>query len=127
LIDQPQAIVLCDATGIENCEPVKHFDAQKMYKDPPKTDQDHPNRMDFYGDMFQNFPEGTDTMMQKVWKLKKKLRMLAAMQGKFEKKLDHPVATSMSVMPGEPGRMGARLPFLASEVTSFTQVVTNQN
>jgi hypothetical protein len=30
-----------------------------------QIDQNHPSRIDFYGQMFQKFPEGTDTMMQK--------------------------------------------------------------
>ena len=30
-----------------------------------QIDQNHPSRIDFYGQMFQTFPEGTDTMMQK--------------------------------------------------------------
>lgn len=30
-----------------------------------QIDQDHPSRIDFYGQMFQSFPEGTDTIMQK--------------------------------------------------------------
>jgi len=106
----PQPVELCDATSITDCEPVKDFDVKKLYKDNREIDQDHPSRIDFYGQLFQNFPEGTDTMMQKVFKLKKKLRLLAGMQAKFEKKLDHPVKTAMTVMSGEPGRMGERGP-----------------
>jgi len=30
-----------------------------------QIDMDHPSRIDFYGQMFQKFPEGTDTIMQK--------------------------------------------------------------
>ena len=33
----PQPTVLCDATGIENCEPVKKFDVKQLYKDPPEV------------------------------------------------------------------------------------------
>ena len=62
----PQPTELCDATGIEGCQPVKHFDAKSMYKDDAEIDQDHPNRMDFYGQLFQSFPAGTDTTLQKV-------------------------------------------------------------
>jgi len=106
----PQPTVLCDATGIENCEPVKKFDVKQLYKDPPEIDQDHPSRIDFYGQMFQKFPDGTDTIMQKVFKLKKKLKKLAQKQAAFEKRLDEPVKTTMTVEAGEPGRMGARGP-----------------
>ena len=30
-----------------------------------QIDMDHPSRIDFYGQMFQKFPQGTDTIMQK--------------------------------------------------------------
>ena len=29
--------VLCDATAIEGCEPVKQFDVKKLYKDSPEV------------------------------------------------------------------------------------------
>ena len=62
----PQPTELCDATGIEGCQPVKHFDAKSLYKDEAAIDQGHPNRIDFYGQLFQSFPAGTDTTLQKV-------------------------------------------------------------
>jgi hypothetical protein len=34
---ESQPSVLCDATGIENCEPVKSFDVKKLYKDSPEV------------------------------------------------------------------------------------------
>ena len=62
----PQPTELCDATGIEGCQPVKHFDAKSLYKDDAAIDQGHPNRIDFYGQLFQSVPAGTDTTLQKV-------------------------------------------------------------
>ena len=29
--------VLCEATNIEDCEPVKKFDVKKLYKDSPEV------------------------------------------------------------------------------------------
>eukprot|EP00960_Hanusia_phi_P049518 759588-Hanusia_phi.AAC.1 len=91
----------CDGTGIEDCKMVKKFDPKAIYSSDANIDLDHPNRVDFYGDMFQNFPQGQDTLMTKVLKLKKKLASLARKQKKFMEKLDHPPPVTISVLPGE--------------------------
>lgn len=43
----------------------KDFEPKDLYNDPKEIDGAHPNRIDFYGPMFHNFPEGSDTVMEK--------------------------------------------------------------
>ena len=55
----------CDGTGIEDCHMVKKFDPKAIYSSDANIDLEHPNRIDFYGDVFQNFPQGEDTLLTK--------------------------------------------------------------
>lgn len=43
-----------------------------------------------------------------VAKLNRALKKLKVLQAQFDHKLSKPVETTMSVLPGEPGRLGAR-------------------
>jgi hypothetical protein len=85
------------------------FDPKGVYSDPQELDLDHPNRIDRYGSLFQDDEDEAEPGVWKsVKKLKNELIHLARMQQKFMERLDHPVQVSQTVMPGEPGRMGAR-------------------
>jgi hypothetical protein len=85
------------------------FDPKGVYSDPQELDLDHPNRIDRYGSLFQDDEDEAEPGVWKaVTRLKNELIHLARMQQKFMERLDHPVQVSQTVMPGEPGCMGAR-------------------
>jgi len=114
------------------------FEPATLYKDPPETDLDHENRIDNYGCMFSDCEGAKKPLLatglcgakahaaacrcccrcecrpltlraHTVNRLKRLLGKLDVAQQRFIKDLeDKPVATTMKVTMGEPGRLGAR-------------------
>ena len=69
---------------------------------------DHPSRMDGYGCLFTGCLD-SGSLSAKVARLRHALRHLRGLQAHFGRQLSRlPVKTTLSVLPGEPGLLGAR-------------------
>ena len=85
------------------------FDPATLYTDPAETDVAHGNRIDSYDCLFSDCEGQKTPLLQTIGRLKRLLGRLDTAQQKFIHDLDDkPVQTSMKVVLGEPGRLGAR-------------------